>query len=249
MLMGSPTTETAQIRVWDLPLRLFHWLLVAAIAAAFLSTGESSPLYQWHMPSGWVAAVLIVFRLVWGFVGGEHARFSEMFNSGGLGHHIGEMLRFKPQPALGHNPLGWISALLLLAVSAATIWTGAQIILRRNEAFEEIHEITGWSLLALVGIHVAAVVLMSALTRESLVGSMVTGRKNAARHADARDARQPGFAAIIIALAAAGGFAWGVKTLDPKAFVPRTTEAAEGYVEGPSAGAVNERAGDLAQDD
>lgn len=175
--MRSPSAETARIRVWDLALRLFHWLLVAAIAVAFLSAEGDSPLNRWHMLSGWVAAVLIAFRLIWGFVGGQHTRFLEIFRSGGLGHHIGEMVRLKPQPALGHNPLGWISALLLLAVSAATIWTGAEIIVSRNEAFEGIHEIIGWSLLGLVAIHVAAVILMSALTRESLIGAMITGRK------------------------------------------------------------------------
>lgn len=247
--MRSPPNETTQIRVWDLPLRLFHWLLVVAIAVAFLSAEEGSPLNRWHMFSGWVAAILIVFRMVWGFVGGEHARFSRMFNSGSLGHHIGEMLRFKPQAALGHNPLGWISALLLLAVSAVTIWTGAEIVLRGGEAFEEIHEIIGWSLLALVGIHVAAVILMSALTHESLVGAMITGRKNAAHHPAAHDARQPGIAAVVLALAAAGGFAWGITTLDPKAFVPRTTEAAEGNDESGSAYENDERVEELEQGD
>ena len=139
-----------------------------------------SPLNQWHMLSGLGAAAPIVCRLFWGFVGGEPARFSGMFNSGGLGHHIGEVLWFKPKPALGHNPLGWISAPLLLATAAATIWTGKEIVLSQNVAFEEFHEIIGWSLVILVGFHVAAVILRSALTREILIGStarVVLGRE------------------------------------------------------------------------
>jgi len=186
-MMQSPSAETAQIRVWDLPLRLFHWLLLAAIAVAFLSAEEVSPLNQWHMLSGGGAAVPIVFRLFRGFGGGEHARFSGMFNSGGLGHHIGEVLWFKPKPALGHNPLGRISALLLLATAAATIWTGKEIVLCQNVAFEEFHKIIGWSLLTLVGFHVAAVIQMSALTREILIGA--TARALLGREIDRRNLR------------------------------------------------------------
>jgi hypothetical protein len=71
-------------RVWDAPLRLFHWVLVAAIAVAFLSSEEDSPIAAWHMTAGWISAVLLVFRLVWGFVGGEHARFADFLRPSGL---------------------------------------------------------------------------------------------------------------------------------------------------------------------
>ena len=66
-----------QVRVWDAPVRLFHWLLVAAVALALLSSDEDSALNQWHVLSGWVAAILVVFRIVWGFAGGEHSRFGD----------------------------------------------------------------------------------------------------------------------------------------------------------------------------
>ncbi len=83
--MGNVETmqKPTQIRVWDLPLRLFHWLLVVAIAVTFLSAEEGSPLIHWHMILGWIAAVLLFFRIVWGFVGRENARFSGMLKSGG----------------------------------------------------------------------------------------------------------------------------------------------------------------------
>ncbi|MEO6214448.1 MAG: cytochrome b/b6 domain-containing protein [Sphingomonas sp.] len=69
----SPSRTT--IRVWDLPVRLFHWLLVATILIAFLSSEEDNAFAPWHIPAGWLAAILIAFRIAWGFVGGEHARF------------------------------------------------------------------------------------------------------------------------------------------------------------------------------
>ena len=217
----------ARVQVWDGPLRLFHWLLVIALAVAFLSAEEDSPLNDWHIIAGWVAAILIAFRIAWGFVGGEHARFSGMWKGGGLGHHIGELLRFRPKAAAGHNPLGWISALLLIAVSIATIWTGALTITSGGEAGEDLHEIIGWSLLGLVVIHVVAVFIMSLMTRDNLVRAMVTGYKRAGRHPGADDARRPSFFSYLVGLAAIAAAIFGILKIDPKAFVPRSTEAAE----------------------
>ena len=223
----DPLSTGSRINVWDGPLRLFHWLLVVAIAVAFLSAEEDSPLNQWHMLSGWVVAVLIIFRIIWGFVGGEYARFSGILRGGSLGHHIGEMLRFKPTAAVGHNPLGWVSALLLIAVTAAVIWTGALIVTSGGEIAEELHEVIGWTLLALVVVHVLAVVVMSALTRENLVRAMVSGSKPADRHAGASNARKPSFFAYLISLAVVAAATFGILKIDPQAFVPRTTESAE----------------------
>lgn len=223
----DPLLAGSRIHVWDGPLRLFHWLLVIAIAVAFLSAEEDSLLNPWHIMSGWVAAILIAFRLIWGFVGGEYARFSGMIRDGGLGHHIGEMVRFKPKPAVGHNPLGWISALLLIAVTAVVIWTGALIVTSSGETAEELHEVIGWSLLALVVVHILAVIVMSGLTRENLVRAMVTGTKPAECHPGGQDARKPSLFAYLAGLIVVAAALFGVLRIDPQALVPRSTEAAE----------------------
>ncbi|MGZ8345789.1 MAG: cytochrome b/b6 domain-containing protein [Allosphingosinicella sp.] len=224
------TTLTAQrkarIRVWDLSLRLFHWLLVIAIALAFLSSEEDSMLNQWHVLSGWVAGILIVFRIAWGFVGGEHSRFANFVSPSGIGRHLGELLRGRPEPTLGHNALGAVSVLLLLVLASATIWTG--VILS-----EEVHEVLAWTLLALVGVHVAAVVLMSLLTRESLVAAMITGTKPAERHPGARDAGRAGPIGLIVAAAVLAGTIYFVQAYDPLAF---TLRSAESYEHGAEAG-------------
>lgn len=227
-MSGTDIAPTgSRILVWDMPLRLFHWLLVAAIAVAFVSAEQDSPLNRWHMMSGWIAAVLISFRVIWGFVGGENARFSGMLDSGGLGHHIGEMLRFKPEPSIGHNPLGWLASLLLIIVSAAAIWTGALIVTGTGESGEDLHEVIGWSLLALVALHITAVMVMSALTRENLVRAIITGSKPAARHPDASNASNPSLIAYLVGLVAIAAATFAILRIDPQAFVPRTTEAAE----------------------
>ncbi|WP_404710505.1 cytochrome b/b6 domain-containing protein [Sphingomonas sp. MMS24-J13] len=74
MVTGRHVREDT-LKVWDVPLRLFHWLLVVAIAIAFLSSEGDSPIAGWHIAAGWTVVVLVVFRLVWGSIGGEHARF------------------------------------------------------------------------------------------------------------------------------------------------------------------------------
>lgn len=214
---SAPLAETALIRVWDLPLRLFHWLLVIAIALAFLSAEEDSALNRWHIVSGWIAGLLIVFRIAWGFVGGEHSRFAEFMRPSQLGHHIGELARLRPSPTVGHNALGALSVLLLLAMVATVVGTGVVLA-------EEVHELLGWTLLALVGIHVLAVIVMSLLTRENLVQAMVTGRKRAARHPGAGDARRPGLVGTIAALLVLGGAVFAVQAYDPLAFTLRSAE-------------------------
>jgi len=209
------------VRVWDWPLRVFHWLLVIVIAVAFLSSEEDSVINQWHVLSGWIAALLIVFRLAWGFVGGEHSRFSDFIHPSRIGAHVRELGGGRVEPTLGHNPLGAIAVVALLGLTAVTVWTGAF----GGEAAEDLHEIIAWSLLAMVGLHIAAVVVMSLLQRENLVRSMVTGTKAADRHPDARNARPPRPIAIIVSLIVVAASVYVIVRYDPAAFTVRSAES------------------------
>ena len=110
--------------------------------------------------------------------------------------------------------------LLLLGLVAATVWTG--VTLR-----EDLHEILGWTLLALVAVHVLAVLGMSWLTGESLVRAMITGAKPASRHPGGADARPPGRLAIAVGLVLVAGAVYAVLAYDPLAFTLRSTEAYE----------------------
>jgi len=220
MATVSADRTVRRIRVWDLPLRLFHWLLVLAIAVAILSSEEDSALNQWHVMAGWVAAILVLFRIVWGFVGGEHSRFADFVKPRALAHHIRGLLRGRPEATVGHNALGALSVLLLLAFVAATVGTGILLA-------GELHEVIAWAMVALVGVHVAAVVVMSLMTRESLVGAMVTGSKIAARHPEARDARPPSVLGLILAVLIVLGGIYAVLAYDPLAFTPRSAESYE----------------------
>ena len=211
------------VKVWDAPLRLFHWALVVVIAIAFLSSEEDSALNNWHVLSGWLAAILLVFRLVWGFIGGQHSRFADFIRPTQIGHHISSLLRRETEPSLGHNPLGGVAALLLLALIAGTVWSGAF----GGEATEELHEVVAWVLLAMVALHVVAVIVMSVLERENLVRAMVTGNKPSARHPGARDAAAPGLLALLVGGAVFAGTAYAILQYDANAFTLRSTEAYE----------------------
>lgn len=217
-----------RIRIWDLPLRLFHWTLVVAIAVAFLSSEEDSALNDWHVLSGWIAAVLIVFRLVWGFIGGEHSRFSDFIRPSRIPHHIASLARGQREPSLGHNPLGALAVVILLALTGMTVWTGAF----GGEAAEELHEIIAWVLLGMVALHVVAVVVMSMLERENLVRAMVTGDKPAARHPGAVDARSPGAVAWLAGAAVVAATSYLIVRYDPDAFALRSAESFDAHSSG-----------------
>ena len=127
--------EHDRVKVWDLPLRLFHWTLVLAIALALLSSEEGSGLNNWHVLSGWVAGLLIVFRLIWGVVGGEHSRFSDFIRPSRIGRHVSGLVGGRREPSLGHNPLGAVAVVVLLAFVAGTVWTLFHILIITLQAF------------------------------------------------------------------------------------------------------------------
>jgi len=214
---------TMRVRVWDLPLRLFHWTLVIAIAVAFLSSEEDSVLNQWHILSGWIAAVLVVFRCVWGFVGGEHSRFSDFIRPTRIAGHISGLLRGHTDATLGHNPLGGVAAVILIGLIGTTVWTGAF----GGEGAEEFHEIVAWTLLGMVAVHVAAVMIMSVLERENLVRAMISGSKPAVRHPGSTDARPPTVLGVIFAISAVAATVFLIHRYDAQAFTKRSADAFE----------------------
>jgi cytochrome b len=169
---------TTRILVWDLPTRIFHWLLAASFAGAYL-TADSELYRDVHVALGYLMLALIGFRVAWGLVGTRYARFrSFAFGPSRVFSYLGSLLRGSPQHYVGHNPAGsWvIYGLLLLGVltgiSGYATYSGLG-----GDAFEELHEGVAGAMLALVVLHVAGVIVSSLLHHENLVGSMVSGYK------------------------------------------------------------------------
>lgn len=207
-MTGMMKTE---VRVWDWPTRAFHWLLVLGIFSAWAShhyghkIGDATLI--WHRWNGYAILVLIVFRLLWGLVGSSTARFAHfvrgpVFVLGYARDFVsGNKRRF-----LGHNPLGTVMVLVLLAAVLAQAVLGLftlehnEIVagplkrLLSDEMTEKVSKLHVRALnyiLILVAIHVLANAAYGLLARDPLVKAMVTGRKPAADYEDEREARIP----------------------------------------------------------
>jgi cytochrome b len=168
-----------KILVWDLPIRVFHWLLAISFAGAFL-TAESERLRDVHVALGYTVLGLVAFRIVWGVIGTRYARFSAFaFGPRAVLTYLKSLLARRPDHYAGHNPAGsWaIWALLALSVLAgASGWATYNDLGGRWT--EHLHEALANTLLGVVVVHVAGVVVSSVLHRENLVRSMLTGRKS-----------------------------------------------------------------------
>jgi cytochrome b len=167
-----------RILVWDVPTRVFHWLLAVSFAGAFL-TAESEMFRDVHVVLGYTMLGLIGFRLVWGLVGTRYARFSSfLFGPSKVVAYLKSLLSGSPQHYVGHNPAGsWaIYGLLLLGLLSGV--TGYAVYNQTGgEWLEELHEATANTMLALVVVHVAGVLVSSLLHRENLVHAMIYGYK------------------------------------------------------------------------
>jgi cytochrome b len=121
--MSTPISSTKPLRVWDLPTRIFHWLLAFCVISALISGEVGDGAMAWHFRLGYCIITLLLFRVVWGFVGGHWSRFQQFFYSPLT---IIRYLRgdHKPEHELGHNPLGSLSVWGLLFLLGAQVATG-----------------------------------------------------------------------------------------------------------------------------
>ena len=176
---ANPTHSPAQpVRVWDAPVRVFHWLMVLCFAGAYI-TAESEVWRLVHVTLGYTMAGLVAFRLVWGLMGSRYARFASFVRGPqAVLAYVRSMLRGQPEHHTGHNPAGAlaiVAMLLLTAGIAASGWVVYNDL--AGEWVAEVHEVLSHAMLLVVGIHVAGVVVASAMHGENLARAMVTGRK------------------------------------------------------------------------
>ncbi|HXV32275.1 MAG TPA: cytochrome b/b6 domain-containing protein [Sinorhizobium sp.] len=168
------------LQVWDPVVRLFHWgvVLCCALNLFLLPEGKIA-----HRYVGYAALTLIAVRVVWGFVGTRHARFSDFVRGpAAVARYLRRFFTGRAARHVGHNPAaGWMMVLLMLLLAAVGIsgWMTTLDAFWGDEALEEIHELLANSIMILAGVHALAAILESWHFRENLIWSMVTGRKKA----------------------------------------------------------------------
>ena len=187
--MSAPLST---VKIWDLPIRLFHWCLVGLLAFLFWSGKTGGNAMEYHLYAGYLVLALVVFRVVWGFAGSTHARFAHFVN--GPSHSIEFAKRLMSKSAAqvaGHNPLGgWMVVVMLIALLVQTgtglfanddiAAEGPLMALVSKELSDRLSTIHSWNfnfLLALAGIHTAAVLFHVFVKKENLVSAMFTGMK------------------------------------------------------------------------
>ena len=178
----------ALIKVWDLPLRIFHWLLVVSFGVAYLTEDDMLDLHVW---AGYLVLALLAFRLVWGFIGNPYARFSNFLcRPASSFAYLKDVIGLKARRYLGHNPARAAMIVLLLIGLLLTTITGLAVygadqaagplafIGPNNEEFwEDSHALFANLTLALVIVHIAGVAVESYLHKENLAQAMVHGNK------------------------------------------------------------------------
>ena len=180
-------------RVWDLPTRIFHWSLVILFVVSFVTAQIGGNALQWHFRSGYTILTLLVFRLIWGFVGGRYARFSSFLFSPA---QIIAYAKAAPHAVrtLGHNPLGSLSVFGLIGIALLQAFTGlfanddiaaegplAKFVSNATSSFmTSIHHIGEKLLIAMVLLHIGAILFYLLRKRENLIKPMLSGDREVA---------------------------------------------------------------------
>jgi len=182
------------IPVWGPAVRLFHWTLAGAFLIAYVTEDHWEPL---HVNAGYLIGILIVLRLLWGFLGPTHARFSDFVRSPrDVMAYVSNAIRLKAPRFIGHNPAGGAMVVALLISLAITVASGVALYgatdfagplagVWRGEiaadVLEETHEVAANLTMFLVVLHLGGVLFSSLEHGENLIKSMITGRKKEAQ--------------------------------------------------------------------
>ncbi len=183
-------TTKHSVRIWDLPTRVFHWLLVASFILSWLSQGDDRYL-DIHVFAGYLFLALLIFRLIWGFVGSNYAKFCN-FTCLQIGGYLKTLFTSQRQHFLGHNPAGSWAVFIILGLGLIVALTGlltlggeerhgplaGMISFELGDSLHWWHDSIAWFMLGIIGIHILGVLGESWLHNENLIKSMFTGLKS-----------------------------------------------------------------------
>lgn len=201
---AGDASQSGMVKVWDLFVRVFHWSVAAGFFIAYFTEDDFMLLHVW---TGYVVGALVVMRVVWGFIGPKHARFSDfIYSPFTVWRYLAALAAFRAKRHLGHSPAGGAMTAALLLMLAVVVWTGLNLyvieygsgpllrlsisspavpraILARQDGsddddyWEELHEVLSHLLLFLVILHIGGVALASRAYRENLTRGMISGLK------------------------------------------------------------------------
>lgn len=201
MKKNDPSSQSAKkreekkmysIRVWDIPTRWFHWLLVGFVVFSFITTKIGLSAMKYHQWSGFAILVLVLFRLVWGFIGGRQSRFSAFVKGpAAVIRYASTLFSKESNQYIGHNPLGGWSIIAMLLSLLTQVGTGLfagdgifiqgplyDLVSRNTSSWlTGIHHLNQKVLIVLVAIHIAAILFHLIVKRENLIVPMITGKK------------------------------------------------------------------------
>jgi cytochrome b len=219
MTDADPPASPPRIRVWDVPTRLTHWLLVVLVVFSWW-TAETSRM-EWHRWSGYTLLGLVIFRIYWGLAGSSTARFAEFVRGP---RSIASYLKGSRAVTAGHNPLGALSVMMLLVLLATQAGLGLFAVdvdgiesgplstfvsFEAGRAAADWHETTFNVLSALIVLHIAAVIYYALVRKEALIAAMVHG-KRAYPEPQPPDMRSASVLRLVIGVVLAAGFTWMV---------------------------------------
>jgi cytochrome b len=225
----TPVTEDSRpdpegLPVWDLPLRLFHWALLALVTFSFVTAQIGGNAMEYHEWSGFAILTLVLFRLLWGFLGGTHARFGDFVRGPRAVIAYAASLRRAAAPRFfaGHNPVGgWmvIALIVCLLVQTGTgLFANDDVMLegplakhvskQTSDLLSEIHEANFAVLATLIALHVAAALFYLLAKGDNLIRPMFTGRKRPPSGETVLPARGGSLLLAAVVLSACAGVVW-----------------------------------------
>ncbi|MCS6943941.1 MAG: cytochrome b/b6 domain-containing protein [Sutterellaceae bacterium] len=214
---------TPRLRVWDLPTRLFHWALALLVVCSVVTAQVGGLWMDWHLRAGYAALALLLFRLLWGVFGSRYARFTQFVRGpSAVLAYLRALRTGGAAPQAGHNPLGALSVLAMLAALLVQAATGlfandaiategplAKFVSGSTSDFlTRVHKLNQYVLYTLVALHVAAIAFYRVIKREDLLRPMITGDRTGVAGEPARDDLAMRLRAALLLALAAGAVAY-----------------------------------------
>lgn len=193
-------------RIWDLPVRITHWSLAFSFFGAFITAEVNFTIHMWF---AFLCLTLVIFRVFWGLIGSQTARFTQFVKAPkAAANYLLGLLKFKPQHFWGHNPLGGYVVLAILGLMAVVVMAGTfasddgfygpwarSVSHGASDLLKDLHEVLANFLMFIVAVHIAAVLFYKFILRDDLIKPMVTGTRE-----DDETFNEPKFAPIWLAV-------------------------------------------------